>query len=353
MNFKYLSRLGGIAFCLALLLCILVRLFVPPDIYTTRLFEFSRIAHDIEVITLGNSHGRSFHFESMNLNGYHFFEQAGDLEEMERRANVVIDRLPALRYVLLPLSPGALSISQRVVAEDYEDRRLLVRKGTPLTFDVRNYSLEELIGTITYRLFRIDALQRFVYKQLGYKDETRTTDAMKVGQCFETGVYQDSSDLQYEVPEEGIIDGYRRLVMKYECLPKYGNQSSRNRQRHIRLTLEKYPDIVSENIERLLRLANKLESRGVELLLVNTPNTPWHYNTDETNELKPRFENATSEISKHSNIRYFDFHNLYFDELENDENNYFFDDNHLALIGAKRFSADFAKELNHPKDNER
>lgn len=331
---------------LGLMLCAGVRWAVPPDVYARRLIEFSHVADEVEIITLGNSHSRSFHFASMNLAGYHFFEQNGDIEEMKRRADAIVDQLPSLRYVLIPLSPGSLSSSQRVIADDYEKRRLLIRKGTPLTFDLSSYSLEELVGTATYRLFRIDSLQQLVQELLGYESETRTADAVRVGGCLHPPMPQNPADLTYEVPEEGIIDGYRRLLMDHDCLPRYGDASSRRRRDAIERSLRKYPHLLEENVQRILTLADELEVRGVEMVIVNTPNTPWYYDSDAISELELPFEEAMARLAEHSAVSYFDFHDLYYADLAGGENRYFFDDNHLALVGAKAFSRHFARALN-------
>ena len=162
-------------------------------------------------------------------------------------------------------------MSQRAVAEDYEKRRLLVRKGTPPTLDPRGYSFEELVSTVTYKLFRISSLQEAFYGLIGYETETRTVDARVFSSCFDFPPGLDHGSLNYAPPEEGIVDGYRRLIMKSDCLAQYGRKNSARHRTFVDTSLEKYPQMFEENMQRVLSLAEMLDERGIELIVVTTP----------------------------------------------------------------------------------
>jgi len=338
LNSKYLGRISVIAIALVLLSSVLSSWFFGFDVQLRKVEYFKENMSSMDAVSLGNSHAQSFHFESLGLVGYHFLELNGDVEETYRKALRIIPIATNLKYVLIPSSPGSFQFSQRHVSPDYEKRRFHVRKETPFSSDVTDMSLEELVRYVSYRLFPAEHIQNEFFKIFGYSKKAESIDSLKSDRCFKR-LSQDQLNLAAKIDiEEGLVGGYRRILLKPQCISEFADHNSKARAVNVRKSLEKQHDVLDDNIKMLHKIADIAQSEGVKVIFVQTPVTREYYESEHFDTLMSQYQLAVEKISSHSNVYHLDFHDSLHDVVSDSNNDYFHDDSHLALVGAKHFS---------------
>ncbi len=103
-------------------------------------------------------------------------------------------------------------------------------------------------------------------------------------------------------------------------------------------------ELLPKNEEYLRKIIKLCKDRKTELLLCKTP-------SNATVEEK-KYYNAVEEIAKAEGVKFIDY-NLFYSEIGLDLKRDFFDDNHLNIRGAEKFSRYFAKTTDFLKDKTR
>lgn len=107
------------------------------------------------------------------------------------------------------------------------------------------------------------------------------------------------------------------------------------------------PKLPIHNVERLLALADRLRLGKVEgrWVLVVPPLTREYYQDDRIQKWLPEHQKLLDLLAEHSNIDVYGFHDFFYVEMEDGNNDYFYDDDHLALPGAIKFSKALKKAM--------
>jgi len=300
---------------------------------------FKETAHTLDAVTVGNSHGLAFHFDSLGLKGMHFWETAGDMEESLYKTNVILDYATSLEYIFLGLSPGSLRTSQRVLAHDYTTRKMRVSNSLPFSWNWRTLSIEDTIGGAVFNYFPVNIIQNLFYQRLGYNPSEQLVSDEEKNACFRVLESNIGDKINVSTMEDGILDGYRHALIQPECIERFAKRKAKDTRFRIDKTASSNPDILSENMDRVRKIADLAMAAGAQLVIVTPPTTKASYDTEEIQSLVAPFQQAISELEKHENIVYYDFHDLYFDKVDEKQNDYFYDGDHLAITGSKDFSS--------------
>ena len=91
-------------------------------------------------------------------------------------------------------------------------------------------------------------------------------------------------------------------------------------------------------MNRFKRLGSLLRDRGAHLILVQVPYTKEYFQAEQTLKLSKQDRSYIEQLSNSEHVTYLDFHDFFFNSNYQNDNRYFFDDDHLAVEGAKIFS---------------
>ncbi len=341
LNFKYLLRVSFLAIFISLSMLYLLTLILPAGVihpYKDKMAIYEQQREAIEAITVGNSHSRGIHFSSLGLKGYHFFDSGGDIETACFKARYITKETPKLKYVFLTISPVMLFHSKRYSVDNYHAWLSRAFKNMPICRELFLSNFEASINAIADRIISFEALQKIVENAISslrpskeYSYLASTTQINKFNPV---------------IIEDGIIKGYYKKLIKPLYIQKHADRSLSHHMRVIHEVLKKKPEIVKLNMSEIVELAGMLFEQKCKLILVTTPLTREYYESDQIQSLIPQYSFCLKKLSKHPNIEIYDFHDYFYNSMDRGINNFFYDDDHLALPGAQKFSKALGEMMN-------
>lgn len=345
LSSDYLSRVALSLISLVLICAIGVRLSVKPEPIANKLQMFEDRRQNLEAVSIGNSHGRDFHFDSLGLDGMHFYYPSADVEESYRKAMVILERAPSLRYMFVALSPLSLHISQREIVDDYELRRLLVRKEIPWTWNPSSYSLEEYISSFVYGIFPIKHIQNQFFSALGYELEEADIDVSKNNECVAPLSTRERELIEAAWKYEGMMEGFKLGRMVPSCLAMYAERHAEKDSSLVDVTVDTRPEVYREGTDYLMRLADQLAAREARLVVLLPPVTPQFNPVGRYPHLIEQFDQSVAELANHPAIELHDYSGFFEGQVSHDSNPWFFDETHLSITGAVEMSRDLKGQL--------
>ncbi|MPY24851.1 SGNH/GDSL hydrolase family protein [Shewanella sp. YLB-07] len=332
-NFEYLSRFLGSILLVFLLLSVSMNAslyFLHDYVKVTKLSLFQKEPHTFTALALGTSHSIGFNFPSLGVKGVNFHDGGGDIEEVLFKSSIILGHAVNIDVIFLSVSPGTLHMSQLYISRDIKKRKGNVISNLPLSYETFSYDFEASLQTWVLQLFPIFEVRQVFMKLLEPVALERTEEVI-VKPCFWLA--------------EGIINkktlllgGYRMETMKAECIAEYANTTVAHHSTLIELSLMAEPELPENNVGRLSLLAEILEERKGRLILVVPPLTREYYEDVRIQKWLPDHHKLLAKLAKHNNIEVFDFHDFFYEEMDGGTNDYFYDDDHLALPGAIKFS---------------
>jgi len=337
LNFNYLFRVGLLALLIVLSLIYLAHLLFPNvqiSKQKRKLLSYQQQAQSVEAVALGTSHSRGLYFPALHLKGYNFHDSGGDIEELEMKARVFLKKSPELKTIFTAVSPGTLAISQRYIAPNYPTRLLTIASNTPLSIESFLYAHEATIGLFIDQFILIRKLRN------GFDQLIKPwfSNGMNTGKCFSKVNYQ-AINKKYSVRvEDDLFNDYIKYRIHPSCLKDYVKKTIVRHLKMIKDSVEKEPNIVEHNKQRLINVANLLAKRGGKLILVVMPMTKDYYQSTQIQALVPEHFTQLAKLEQHPNIEVYDFHDYFYNKTVRGKNYYFHDGDHLAITGAIEFS---------------
>ena len=303
-----------------------------------KLSLFNKGKDGFTALALGSSHSAGFHFPSLGVKGVNFHDGGGDIEEVVFKADVILEHAVNINTIFVPVSPGSLHMSQRYLANDMLSRRFLVIKNLPLSHEIFLFSPMASIRFWALRIIPVlEVKQRLIsWLDLSYFVSKEVMKNEK--SCFVSV----SADIK---EDELLLGGYRLEKMVPSCLAEYANLTVGRHYSHIESTVIAEPQFPIRNVERLLVLADRLREVNGRMVLVVPPLTAEYYQDDRIQLWIPEHQKLLDLLAEHSNIDVYDFHDFFYGEMEDGSNDYFYDDDHLALPGAIKFSKALKKAM--------
>ena len=333
LNFKRLVYFS-IKALLALLLSVVILnsiIFIFQEDKSTKLSLFDDNSDEFTALTIGNSHTVDFHFPSLGVSGINFYDAGGDIEEVLFKAGIILDKAKNIKQVYLPVSPGALHFSQRITNVNWQHRQSQVINNLPLSYKTFFYSQEESFRRWFKIVFPILELQKLFIKWLIPKNVFPPINVSVDASCHIPIITDiDTSEI--------LLGSYNLSTMRSECIAEFANLTVNSHISKIDISLSSQPDLANKNVNRLLLLADKLKLVDGQLILVIPPLTREYYEDVRIQDWLPAHRRLLAHLAQHANIEVYDFHDYFYEEMDNGSNEYFFDDDHLALPGAIKFS---------------
>lgn len=354
MTFNRLLAWGVLVFAFVVIVPqVLSRLIMPENIRVAPIANYYENANEIDALTFGSSHGRSIYYPAMGLNGHSFGEDGGDIALSELKLRAALPTTPNLKVVFLPVSPATLSFDSlnSDTVDSHEFDKWL--RNTPLSHEPRLLSLSEWLKLEEATIFSVEkilTLNYFTRKQVGALVRKALGGA---SEKLDNAHCRLPSKNVNHAHEFGIRFGYFRYAMAAKCLPVSAEHSAYWHERRVKFSTEALPNIKQDNLALLDNMATLLAERGASLILFVPPLTK-SYIADPRiqgvwNEERPMLEEF---VSRHENVKFFDDSDLFEVSDYDKDNQWFYDDNHLTLEGAKIYSTVLAKEMSvEPMDN--
>ncbi|WP_394392280.1 hypothetical protein [Shewanella woodyi] len=312
-------------------------MFQDEDKATNKLLLFHERKDEFTALALGTSHSIAFHFPSLGEKGINFHDGGGDIEEVVFKSGVIMDQAVNIGSIFVPVSPGSLHMSQRYITSDMLIRQSFVINNLPLsykTFLFNPIASIRLWSLIAFPFIKIrhEATKKIVLR-LTSNEYLRGFRINNNNACLKpilTGIDKDVF----------ILGGYKLETLLPNCLDHYADTTVKSHSSNIESTILNDGSMPNINVKRLLAMADELKLRKVEarLVLVVPPLTAEYYQDSRIQKWVPEHNKLLAILSEHSNVEVYDFHDYFFDEMANDSNDYFYDDDHLALPGAIKFS---------------
>jgi hypothetical protein len=340
LSFSYLARVTLFALSLLVTLIYLAHIIFPDvanDYYQDKLQNYQQHRQLIEALAIGTSHSRGFYFPALGLTGINFHDAGGDIEEVRMKVQVLLPQSPELRYIFVPISPGTLALSQRAIASDYATRLSTVATNTPLSIDSFLFAHEATISLLLNRVLSIkkfrSAFEQWLHPLFPYVKNTE--------QCFSL-LNNQAIQQKYRVNVASVkqdqFNKYSYYVIHPPCIQSQAITTVAEHRLMIQHSIEKMPNIIADNKNRLISIADELSPRKGKLILVIMPMTPAYYQSTAIQALVPEHLAHLKKLEKHRNIEIYDFHDYFYPDVKTGHNPYFHDADHLALTGAIEFS---------------
>lgn len=340
LSFNYLLRFSLMAIVCMGIIFTLVDHWYPASrmdfSYHKKMRLFAQQKNEIEAIVLGTSHSLGFHFSSLGLKGLNFYDGGGDVDEAEFKFYIISEQSRKLNTVFIPVSPGSLQFSQLWAAKNTSQRQYRVIRNSPLS--LWRYPLlwgEFLSDTIRDLIPLSDWGNGFRHDLLSLLRYWAGEELVSVRdvQCFFDMDMHDKVNF-----EDGIVGGYKRQLVNPACIRQYADETVTTHINDISLSLLAEPGIAERHLKTLLSMAKTLEQRQGRLVLVIPPLTREYYQDPRIQALLPEHFALLSRLAAHPNIEVYDFHDFFYEQMADGSNDYFYDDDHLALPGAIEFS---------------
>lgn len=308
--------------------------------YDNKMEVYKYEKDEIEALSLGSSYANNIHFDSLGVKGFNFYEPAGDIEETLFKFIRIFPETPKLKYVFLPANPGNLLINHS--AYDKGERTSNWIENTPLFyFDYFSYANYLAVNKLSY-LLPISDFNKIITSKIKGEARDLIMHNKENGEFGHNCFYVNESEISME---DGIIHGYLRSLVKPECIERFAKSTVALHKQYMNLSLDYEPDVVQINVNRIVKMADMLHSREASLVLFVPPFTRQYYESPEIQSLINENTRIMEELSRHEAIQFYDYHDYFYEELDEGNNNYFYDDDHLALPGAKIFSTALKEEI--------
>ncbi|MDQ7089034.1 MAG: hypothetical protein Q9M50_00055 [Methylococcales bacterium] len=338
LNFNYLSRVIGIGFVLIGLSVFLLHTLFPTIEQSRerkKLMAYQSAQESMEALVIGSSHSSSFHLPALGLKGFDFHDLGGDIEELTLKTHIFLDRSPNLKTVFIPASPATFALSQVYLSENYSKRLLIVASNTPLSWPLFLFAPEETVSLFVDQFVGIKkfrkAFDHFLISFFSGNETTNTKCTSAENALFIKQNYSIDAD-------DDLFNDHDICTMPAQNIKNHGTIVSGNHLRKFKLSIEKEPNIVQSNLQRLIKLADRLGERQGQLILVMTPYSEDFYESTAIQSLKTAHLSELALLEKHPNITVYDFHDYFYSRVTADKNDYFYDSNHLSTRGAIEFS---------------
>ncbi|MDK9761677.1 hypothetical protein KI743_06665 [Vibrio sp. D420a] len=312
--------------------------------YKNKIDYYENFKGDFEVIVAGSSHAKSIHIESLGRKGINFYDGGGDIEEANFKLSRIIPDAESVKFVIYPLSPGGLLINRSSYGIDKSRVKLMLSNSPLLYLDYLVYPIELVSNYLDYafpvRDSKSFATDNLITLLTTFRWDENSRRKIHPNDCF----IIDSDSFQSR-SEDGIIHGYSRNLMKPKCIPEYAEQTVAAHIKMMNNSLSADSNVRQKNMRRVVDIANSLSKRRGKLILFMPPFTREYYESPEIQSLVPAHLSDMNELAKHPAIEFYDYHDFFFEKLDQGENKYFFDDDHLALPGAIEFSRSLKVQL--------
>lgn len=334
LNFKYCLLFYIKAVLVFLLLSMFMHgfLLLFSQKTDTKLSIFHKHHDEFDVLAIGTSHSTGFHFSSLNSFGVNFHDGGGDIEEVLFKSSVIMDDAPNISTVFIPLSPGSLHFSQRFISLDYKQRQFKVINNLPFSYKSILYSPSQSLLYLSLTALPIFEIRAFFYDWLISVYSSQHQGNKIVESCY--------SPVQLGISDsEQLLGDFRMQTMKPECIAKFAQKTVTDHISDIDKSVAAEPDLSDKNVSRLISLADRLKQlENGRLVLVIPPLTREYYEDVRIQDWLPAHRQLLAHLAQHANIEVYDLHDYFYEEMDNGSNEYFFDDDHLALPGAINFS---------------
>ena len=315
-------------------------LFSSDDRVIDKLSLFNEGKDEFTALALGSSHSVDFHFPSLGVKGVNFHDRGGDIAEVVFKAGVILEHAVNINIIFVSVSPGSLHMSQDYVADDIINRRFLVLTNLPLSHEIFLYAPMASIRLWALRIIPVIEVKRRLISWLDLSNFV----SKQVMENEKSCLVSVSDDV---MEDELLLGGYRLKKMVPNCLAEYADSTVVSHKLSVESSVQSEPKLPIRNVERLLVLADRLRLGKVEgrLVLVVPPLTREYYEDDRIQKWIPEHQKLLDLLAEHSNIDVYDFHDFFYGEMEGGSNDYFYDDDHLALPGAIKFSKALKKAM--------
>ncbi len=340
LNFRYLARFSIRSILALILVSLAIHMVLwclqSEDKVTEKLSLFNKEKEELTALALGSSHSIGFHFPSLGLKGVNFHDAGGDIEEVVLKSGIIMEQAVNIRTIFIPVSPGSLYISQNY--SDHFHRQLVVVRNLPLSFYTLLSTPSLILPSWVDFLFPFFEIRKAVTLMWSLNQGLNGFLSKNYGACFIPVLGDIDQD-------ELILGVYNLKTLKAHCLDNHARITVKSHASQIESVLSNEADMPQLNVERLLTLAESLVEINGLLVVVVPPLTAEYYQDDRIQKWIPEHQKLLDLLAEHSNIDVYDFHDFFYGEMEDGSNDYFYDDDHLALPGAIKFSKALKKAM--------
>ena len=300
-----------------------------------KLSLFHKEKNKFTALALGNSHSIGFHFPSLGVKGINFHDGGGDIEEVEFKSKIIMEHAVNINTIFVPVSPGSLHMSQNY-GNDI-NRQLVVIRNLPFSYHVLlSRPLIVLRGWLR-SLFPFFEIRNEITKKIVLKfTSNKNLNGFPIYNnraCFKP--------ILADIDEDDLSLGdYKLESLLPDCLTNHAVTTVTMHSSLIESTILNEVNMPNINVKRLLTMADELKLKQTEtrLVLVVPPLTAEFYEDERVQKWIPEHNELLVVLAEHSNIEVYDFHDFFYEEMADGSNDYFYDDDHLALPGAIKFS---------------
>ncbi|MCZ4336699.1 hypothetical protein [Shewanella colwelliana] len=338
LNSKYLLRFLTVLLSVLFLFSVIVSAFVSyfKDDKQTKLTLFEGNKDGFSALALGTSHSIGFHFPSLGVDGINFHDGGGDIEEALFKADILVEQARYVDIVFLAVSPGSLHMSQRYISDDWGRRRLAVINNLPVAFNAFIFNPKASFKRLLFKFFPIFEFRQIIRTWLIGESSQLSADVSV--SCFGKGIVE----LDYQ---SFLLGDYKEEIISPHCLAEYADSTIKKHIQYIEATILADSNVPQLNVKRLVKLASMLKDRYGRLVLVVPPLTREYYEDARIQKWVPQHNALLAELAEQTNIEVYDFHDFFYEQMADGSNDFFYDDDHLALPGAIEFSKALKKAM--------
>lgn len=289
----------------------------------------------IEAITLGNSHGDSLDYSAMGIEGQSVALAAADLFEIEKYALTLVDELPRLEMVFIALSYYSFS-RDNAHFQSLQTRRIgfysMVPVWSPIEGDAQNFLLGKVNAyTHVMSVARSDNWQG-VWRRLfsGPSPESLLTyDGVRTTSAW------------------GECSHYTDEQLDAHALEIVGRNVSSSME-----MAAAHPGLEQDAFEALSRTIERLQSRGIQVILFTPPYYRLYseYFEEQGSTIIEQWKQATDRLQEIYQVPYYDFSRdaeiITHPEL-------FYNSDHLSECGNKVFSEKLLEKMGEKRKLDR
>ncbi len=289
--------------------------------YRLQIDQFLQQASEIELITMGNSHNLALDLNEFDQKGYQLWRGAGDFFEIKYFSEHFSDEFSSVQTVLIPASYFAFHIKTNTWEILKKDRRAMYTVIPSWDF-IEGEFQEFVLGKI-YLIFPLETLVREEHwemvirslfdKSLRTANTKRAEDGQEIVAKYMACEYQDFEELVTHTKEIGIPE--HREGQLY--------------------SLETHPNLPTEAYQAAVEIIQVLQARDIRVVFYTPP-----YFEAYTDLYDPEtvavMKGYMAQLEQEYQIEYYDFST---DPEFIHDHRLFYDDDHLNLCGARRFSA--------------
>lgn len=270
----------------------------------------------VEAITLGHSHNLAIDFKALGVQGYHLYIPGSDLLEVELLDEQLADRLPRLRYVLVPLN-------LLFWLHDNEVTGNLASRGHLCN------ALKLMDSKACLKRWPKVYLQGMLFPVMAPDHGAAMVKAM-IDRALGMGAieYDEASPFPAGAP---MMDGVK-------AVSEHGRMTAIREIDRARQSADRYGEILPVIEQAIQRMVARARARGVRLIFFTPPYSDSYletYQTEAAALLQQRM-GIISLLRERYDIEYYDFSR---DERHIHDHSLFQDGSHMNRDGAKKFTA--------------